>query len=217
MPNFLIWLKIFNKPYLPTTNLSQRKEKRSMKKAITFTGEETISIPEAITLDLSEHVLLINGPLGHIEVNLLQHDAQGLVYVSLDTNKEQKNLRLITHSHQAGLALKAFANLLLQYFEGVTKGFLVHLEVVGIGYRVQQKNNQVELRLGYSHSIAYPLPQDVKIFTPKPTQICLFSIDKQRVTQVAAELRQYKLPEVYKGKGIRYKNEIVRKKEGKKK
>ena len=73
------------------------------------------------------------------------------------------------------------------------------------------------MRVGYSHSVEYNVPQDVKVFTPKPTQICLFSIDKQRVTQVAAELRKIKTPEAYKGKGIRYKNEIIRKKEGKKK
>lgn len=188
-----------------------------MKKVNIRKFQENIIIPHNIDLQLSHNFLIIQGPLGSIEVNLLQHDSKGLFYMNLHNFKEKKQLCLITKSKRAQLSLKAFSKLLLEYFEGVTKGFLIHLEVVGIGYRVQQKKDTLELRVGYSHSIEYNVPQDVKVFTPKSTQICLFSIDKQRVTQVAAELRKFKTPEVYKGKGIRYKNEIIRKKEGKKK
>jgi len=188
-----------------------------MKKVSIFRFQEIITIPYNIHLQLSQNFLVIRGPLGSIEVDLLQHDSKGLFYMHLQDLEEKKQLRLITKSRQSQLSLKAFSNLLLEYFEGVTKGFLIHLEIVGIGYRVQQKEDSLELRVGYSHSVEYNVPQDVKVFTPKPTQICLFSIDKQRVTQVAAELRKIKTPEVYKGKGIRYKNESIRKKEGKKK
>lgn len=101
--------------------------------------------------------------------------------------------------------------------EGVSNGFTKTLELVGIGYRAQTQGNGVKLALGFSHDVVYNAPEGVKISTPKPTEVVIEGIDKQVVGQVAAEIRKFRPPEPYKGKGVRYQDEYVRRKEGKKK
>jgi large subunit ribosomal protein L6 len=100
---------------------------------------------------------------------------------------------------------------------GVSTGFSVTLEISGVGYRASIQGNVLNLQLGYSHEIAYPIPSDVRIICERPTLITLSGPDRQRVGQVAAEIRAYRPPEPYKGKGIKYSTETVRRKEGKKK
>jgi large subunit ribosomal protein L6 len=99
--------------------------------------------------------------------------------------------------------------------EGVTKGFEKRLEIQGVGYRAQLKGNDLELAVGYSHPVAYPAPDGISFDVPQPTVIVVKGIDKQRVGQVAAEIRSVRPPEPYKGKGIRYEGEYVRRKVGK--
>lgn len=114
---------------------------------------------------------------------------------------------------QWGTARARVANMV----EGVTNGFTKTLELVGIGYRAQPQGNGIKLALGFSHDVIYAAPEGIKISTPKPTEVIVEGIDKQVVGQVAAEIRKFRPPEPYKGKGVRYVDEYVRRKEGKKK
>ena len=101
--------------------------------------------------------------------------------------------------------------------EGVSSGFVKELELNGVGYKATQKGKILELLLGYSHPINFDVPDDLKIEVPKPTQIKISGIDKQKVGQIAANIRSFRKPEPYKGKGVKYKDEIIKRKEGKKK
>ena len=114
---------------------------------------------------------------------------------------------------QAGTARSLIANMMM----GVSNGFERKLQLVGVGYRAQMQGSVLNMSLGFSHPIEYPCPEDVKIETPSQTEIVVQGVDKQRVGQTAAEIRAYRPPEPYKGKGVRYSDEIVVKKEAKKK
>jgi len=114
---------------------------------------------------------------------------------------------------QWGTARARAANMV----QGVTEGFSKTLELVGVGYRAQMQGSNLKLALGFSHDVIYTAPDGIKISTPKPTEVVIEGIDKQTVGQVAAEIRKYRPPEPYKGKGVRYQGEFVRRKEGKKK
>jgi large subunit ribosomal protein L6 len=100
---------------------------------------------------------------------------------------------------------------------GVTDGFSKTLEITGVGYRAAMQGQAIQLQLGYSHDITYPLPDGIQAQCPKPTEIVISGIDKQQVGQVAAEIRRFRPPEPYKGKGVRYAGEYILRKEGKKK
>ena len=112
-----------------------------------------------------------------------------------------------------GMARTMVSNLM----EGVTKGFERRLEINGVGYRAAVQGKNLQLTLGYSHEILYPIPAGVSIVTPKPTEIVITGSDKQQLGQVAAEIRQFRKPEPYKGKGVKYAEEKIFRKEGKKK
>ena len=112
-----------------------------------------------------------------------------------------------------GMSRTMIANLI----EGVTKGFERRLEISGVGYRAAVQGSNLQLSVGYSHEVQYPIPKGISITTPKPTEIVVAGADRQRVGQVAAEIRQYRKPEPYKGKGIKYAEETIHRKEGKKK
>jgi large subunit ribosomal protein L6 len=101
--------------------------------------------------------------------------------------------------------------------EGVTKGYEKKLEITGVGYRAAVQGKNLQLALGYSHDVLYPIPQGITITTPKPTEITVTGTDRQKVGQVAAEIRKFRKPEPYKGKGIKYAGEYIFRKEGKKK
>jgi large subunit ribosomal protein L6 len=100
---------------------------------------------------------------------------------------------------------------------GVTKGFERKLEITGVGYRASVQGKNLQIALGYSHDVVYPIPEGIAIVTPKPTEIMITGIDRQKVGQVAAEIRAFRPPEPYKGKGVRYAGEYIFRKEGKKK
>ena len=100
---------------------------------------------------------------------------------------------------------------------GVSKGFSKELELNGVGYKANQKGDTLELLLGYSHPINFEIPNGIKVDVPKPTSIIISGSDKQRVGQVAANIREFRKPEPFKGKGVKYKDEVIRRKEGKKK
>src|SRR4051794_32468454 len=112
-----------------------------------------------------------------------------------------------------GTARAQVANLVA----GVTKGFEKKLEITGVGYRAALQGKNLQLALGYSHDVSYPIPEGIAVVTPRPTEIVITGMDKQRVGQVAAEIRAFRRPEPYKGKGVKYAGEYIFRKEGKKK
>lgn len=171
-----------------------------------------ITLPANVELHIDVEKFALKGPKGSLE----QHYNR-LVKVSLcDETKQVTFQPSEAHPNawaQAGTARALMNNMLV----GVTEGFNTTLELVGVGYRAQASGEKVELSLGYSHPIHYKLPALVKAETPNNTTLILRSIDKQLLGQVAAEIRAFRPPEPYKGKGVRRAGEVVRRKEAKKK
>ena len=172
--------------------------------------QTTIKIPENIIVEKKDNCLIFSGPLGNTSINLKKIDPMGFCGILLN-NKE---LQFITHSKSFfGL----FKSLIDNKLQGVSRGFLIYLKIIGIGYRAHLANNTLYLKLGYSHDIIYKMPSSIKIFLLEPTLICLFGIDKNQITQVAAKIRDLRRPSVYKGKGIRLAQENIILKAGKRK
>lgn len=172
-------------------------------------GRKPIEVPSDVTVEVSPggHVK-VAGPLGSLEQRLPARmeiaQADGVVTVSRPTDRgEDRALHGLTRT------------LLANMVEGVTKGFEKHLEIQGVGYRAQLKGSDLELAVGYSHPVTIQPRTGVTFEVPVPTQIIVKGSDKQRVGQTAAEIRKVRPPEPYKGKGIRYRDEQVRRKVGK--
>nr|AST08892.1 ribosomal protein L6 [Micractinium conductrix] len=172
----------------------------------------SFQLPEKVTIEKKQNLLKFSGPLGSTYLNLNKIDPEGLGGISL--NPEKNKVELLSPS-------KAFFGLFKKLIEnkiiGVSRGFLIYLKIVGIGYRASLQNESLLLKLGYSHDILYQIPLSIKIFLVDPTLICLFGIDKNQVTQIAAKIRKLRKPSAYKGKGIRLINEKILLKQGKKK
>lgn len=199
-------------------------------------GKLAIPVPAGATVTVSGQTIKAKGPKGELELVLPE-----VITPELDNNELSVNPRadLIKAANEAIEAEKAkgkrpptFAQSLSQdartqwgtararaanLVEGVTKGYSKTLELVGVGYRAQMQGADLKLALGYSHDVIYKAPQGIKIEAPKPTEIVISGADKQTVGQVAAEIKKFRPPEPYKGKGIRLQGEYVRRKEGKKK
>ncbi len=159
-------------------------------------------------MSISPGLVMVNGPLGELSQSVPQRitveQSEGELIVTRPTDRgEDRALH--------GLTRTLVANMV----EGVTRGFEKRLEIQGVGYRAQLKGEDLELAVGFSHPVAYKPPQGISFEVPQPTQIVVKGIDKQRVGQVAAEIRSVRPPEPYKGKGIRYSGEYVRRKVGK--
>jgi large subunit ribosomal protein L6 len=152
----------------------------------------------------------VKGPKGALE--LVLHDD---VAARLDGGAIRIDPRAETRRARAmwGLARSLVSNVV----SGVTKGFERRLEISGVGYRAAVQGKNLQLLLGYSHEIVYPIPEGIAITTPRPVEIVVSGIDKQKVGQVAAEIRAFRPPEPYKGKGVKYAGEYIFRKEGKKK
>jgi large subunit ribosomal protein L6 len=171
-------------------------------------GRKPISIPDAVTVALSPGRVTVNGPLGELgqavpdRIQIAQED--GELRVSRPTERSEDRA---LH----GLTRTLVANMV----EGVTKGFEKRLELQGVGYRAMLRGTALELNVGYSHSVVIQPRDGITFEVPAPTQIVVKGIDKQRVGQTAAEVRSVRPPEPYKGKGIRYEGEYVRRKVGK--
>ncbi|MBZ2278984.1 MAG: 50S ribosomal protein L6 [Buchnera aphidicola] len=170
-----------------------------------------ILVPSDVIVELSQQLILIKGKYGHL--SRLIHKAVSVKYA------DQKIIFSARSSFSDGWAQAGTSrSLVYSMIIGVSKKFIKKLQLSGVGYRVSIPNNNIiSMSLGYSHVIEYRLPKDVSVSSPSPTEIILEGIDKQLVGQVAANLRFYREPEPYKGKGIRYENEIVHIKEAKKK
>ena len=171
-------------------------------------GRKPIPVPGGVDVSIAPGRVTVKGPLGELSqtvpqrMSVEQKDGEVLVTRPTDRGPDRA-----LH----GLTRTLVANMV----EGVTKGFEKRLEIQGVGYRAQMKGNDLELALGYSHSVPYAAPEGISFEVPQPTQVIVKGIDKQRVGQVAAEIRAVRPPEPYKGKGVRYSGEYVRRKVGK--
>jgi large subunit ribosomal protein L6 len=173
-------------------------------------GKNPVVLPKGVDVTLSTEALSIKGPLGTLSQHLdgrvkIQRDGDRLVF-QVDEESAAANAMSGT--------LRALAANMVQ---GVTKGFEKKLTLVGVGYRAQAQGDKLNLALGFSHPVVHSMPAGLKVETPTQTEILIKGLDKQLVGQVAAEVRAYRPPEPYKGKGVRYANEQVIIKETKKK
>ena len=173
-------------------------------------GKKPVAVPSGITANVEGQTVKIKGPKGALQVVL--HDD---VTVKLDGGQIKVDPRFETKRarSQWGTSRTLIANLIA----GVTKGFEQRLEINGVGYRAAVQGKNLQIALGYSHDIVYPIPEGITIATPRPVEIVITGSDRQKVGQVAAEIRDYRPPEPYKGKGIKYADERIFRKEGKKK
>jgi large subunit ribosomal protein L6 len=173
-------------------------------------GKNPVSIPAGVTIDLTPGSIKARGSHGELSVAL--HDS---VNVSVEDSKILVQPRDETQLSRAMWG--TLRNLIANVVEGVHKGFSVNLEITGVGYRAAVQGSNLVMQLGYSHEVVYPIPQGISIKCEKPTSISISGASRQRVGQVAAEIRGFRRPEPYKGKGIKYENERIVRKEGKKK
>jgi large subunit ribosomal protein L6 len=173
-------------------------------------GKRAVSIPSGVTANVDGQTVKLKGPKGALEVVL--HDD---VSVTMDKAAIKVEPRFPTKRARSlwGTSRTLVNNLVT----GVTKGYEEKLEINGVGYRAAVQGKQLNLQLGFSHDVNYPIPQGISIATPKPTEVVVSGIDKQLVGQVAADIRDYRRPEPYKGKGVKYAGEYIFRKEGKKK
>jgi large subunit ribosomal protein L6 len=173
-------------------------------------GKKAVAVPSGITANVQGQTVKVKGPKGALSVVLPDEVAVKLDggQIKVDPRGETKRAR-----SQWGTSRTLIANLIA----GVTKGFEQRLEINGVGYRAAVQGKNLQLALGYSHDVVYPIPEGITIATPRPVEIVITGIDRQKVGQVAAEIREYRPPEPYKGKGIKYAAERVFRKEGKKK
>jgi large subunit ribosomal protein L6 len=173
-------------------------------------GKKAIPVPGGVTVTVNGQSVTAKGPKG--ELNFVVND---LCTVAFADN--EVSVKPVDDSKPARSAWGMSRTRIANMIDGVTNEFTKTLELVGVGYRAQMKGNALGLALGYSHEIDYPIPAGIKIATPKPTEIVVTGIDKQKVGQTAAEIRAFRPPEPYKGKGVKYTDEYIFRKEGKKK
>jgi large subunit ribosomal protein L6 len=173
-------------------------------------GKHPVAIPSGVEVQMSGQTLSAKGSLGTLRLVVSNEVAAAIAdgAVTIAPKNDTKHARAMWGTTRA---------LVNNMVNGVSKGFSIALEINGVGYRAAVQGSTLNLQLGYSHDIAYPIPADVKIVCERPTLINVSGADRQRVGQIAAEIRAYRPPEPYKGKGIKYSTETVRRKEGKKK
>jgi large subunit ribosomal protein L6 len=173
-------------------------------------GKKPVSVPTGVTANVEGQTVKVKGPKGALQLVLSDE-----VTVKMDKGSIQLDPRNDTKRARSmwGTSRTLVANLMT----GVTKGFEENLEITGVGYRAAVQGKTLNLQLGFSHDVAYPIPEGITIAAAKPTEIKITGSDKQKVGQVAAEIRSYRPPEPYKGKGVKYAGEYIFRKEGKKK
>jgi large subunit ribosomal protein L6 len=173
-------------------------------------GKHPVAVPSGVEVQISGQTLSAKGNLGTLRLVVSNEVTAAMAdgAVTIAPKNETKHARAMWGTTRA---------LVNNMVTGVSKGFSVTLEINGVGYRAAVQGSTLNLQLGYSHEIPYPIPSDVNIVCERPTLIRVSGADRQRIGQIAAEIRAYRPPEPYKGKGIKYSTETVRRKEGKKK
>ena len=173
-------------------------------------GKKSIAIPDGVTATVEGQTVTAKGPKGELtfvvndEVLVKMEDGE----ISVNPRDDSKDAR-----SKWGMSRTMVSNIV----EGVKDGFEKKLEINGVGYRAAMQGRNIQLSLGFSHEVVHQVPEDITVACPKPTEIVVSGIDKQKVGQVAAEIRSYRPPEPYKGKGVKYADETIFRKEGKKK
>jgi len=173
-------------------------------------GKKPVVVPSGVTANVQGKTISVKGPKGTL--SLVVDDrvkvAMEKTEIKVDPADESKEARALWGTTRANLN---------NIVTGVTQGFERKLEITGVGYRASVQGKNLQLALGYSHDVVYPIPEGIAVATPKPTEIVITGIDRKKVGQVAAEIRAYRPPEPYKGKGVKYSDEFIFRKEGKKK
>ena len=173
-------------------------------------GKKTVSLPNGVTAEITGQTVSVKGPKGQLSFAATDK-------VAIAMNDDGIKVNPVDDSKAAraswGMSRTQIANLV----RGVSEGFEKKLQINGVGYRASVQGGNLQLALGYSHDVRYPIPEGIKIECPKPTEIVISGIDRQKVGQTAAEIREFRPPEPYKGKGIKYAEERIIRKEGKKK
>ena len=173
-------------------------------------AKEPVSIPTNVEVDLSASDVQVKGPLGKLQWSINSD-------VTVEHKDDNLLVKVANNSKQANAMSGTMRSLLANMVQGVSKGYEKKLLLVGVGYRAKADNENLNLTLGFSHPVVYKLPEGIKAETPSQTEIVIKGIDKQKVGQVAAEVRAFRKPEPYKGKGVRYADEVIVMKEAKKK
>ena len=173
-------------------------------------GKKPVAVPSGVTASVEGQTVKVKGPKGALQLAfvddvVLAMDKGSITVAPRDQSKRARSMY--------GTARTLVSNLMT----GVSKGFEEKLEINGVGYRAAVQGKNLQLQLGYSHDVVFPIPAGIAIATPKPTEVVITGIDKQVVGQVAAEIRAFRGPEPYKGKGVKYAGEFIFRKEGKKK
>ena len=173
-------------------------------------GKVPVAIPGGVTAAIADGVLTVKGPKGTLTLSMRDE----ISYIVEDE-------RIVVRPANETKAARAFwgmqRTLVSNLVTGVTQGYTKVLEITGVGYRANAQGKNLKLQLGYSHDVDFPVPEGIEIKTPDNTTVEITGIDKQKVGQVAAEIRRWRKPEPYKGKGIKYRGEYIFRKEGKKK
>lgn len=173
-------------------------------------GKEPVSVPANVEVNISSSEVSVRGPLGKLQRSINSD-------VTVKHEGDTLFVKVANDSRQANAMSGTMRALLANMVQGVTSGYEKKLLLVGVGYRAQAANETLNLTLGFSHPVVYKMPEGIKVETPSQTEILIKGIDKQKVGQVAAEVRAFRKPEPYKGKGVRYADEVIVMKEAKKK
>jgi large subunit ribosomal protein L6 len=173
-------------------------------------GKRPVALPSGVSASTEGETLSVKGPKGNLSLQMrdeIRYDIsdEGILVQPANATKEARAFW--------GMQRTLVQNLVT----GVTEGFSKTLEITGVGYRAQAQGRNLRLQLGYSHDVNFPVPEGIEVKTPDPNTVEISGIDKQKVGQVAAEIRRWRKPEPYKGKGIKYRGEYIFRKEGKKK
>jgi large subunit ribosomal protein L6 len=173
-------------------------------------GKKPVAVPAGVTASINDRVLVVKGPKGEMSLPLVDDISYAIdgAQIAVTPANDTKRARAYW-----GMQRTLVANLVT----GVSDGFTKVLEITGVGYRASVQGTNLKLQLGYSHDVDFPIPTGITIKTPDQTTVEITGSDKQRVGQVAAEIRRWRKPEPYKGKGIKYRGEFIFRKEGKKK
>jgi large subunit ribosomal protein L6 len=173
-------------------------------------GKKPIAVPSGVTVNLDGQNVSVKGPKGELALKLVDE-------VGIENGEEGLVVSPREETQRARAMWGMQRTLVQNTVTGVSEGFVKKLEINGVGYRAQMQGKDLQLALGFSHDVVHKVPEGITVKTPKPTEIEISGVDKQVVGQVAAEIRAYRPPEPYKGKGVKYEDEYIFRKEGKKK
>ena len=173
-------------------------------------GQNPVSVPDGVTVDVVGQMVTAKGKLGELSMTVVD---------DVEISREDASLvvKPRNDSKRARTMWGTMRSLVQNIVTGVDEGFTVNLEIVGVGYRAAVEGKELVLQLGFSHDVRFPIPEGITIACERPTAVAITGADRQLVGQVAANIRSYRKPEPYKGKGVRYADEFILRKEGKKK